>query len=294
MAANDHEYKKSKGQLLPDIYLIGAGVQMPIHLTIEALDAMDYCQEIYTILSPSVLALLPSEFASKIKSLWPFYQPGILRRDAYAAEVVAILEAAERNRPVAYLTVGNPVFFDNVTQGLLKAGQERGLDVRIVAGISSIDTILVDLQHDIAPGLQIYDATALVAYAIQPRVDMACLLLQPNVFGTAYVAAGYQPQQSMIAILRDYLLRFYPPEHQIIYITSATHWKAVAQLECFALQTLGGTQQAPQTPGASLFLPPIHEAVADLAFTARMADVQSFAEGYHRQFPISDENGGQR
>src|SRR5205823_11514314 len=148
--------------------------------TLEALDALANCQQIYTILSPSMTVLLPRELTPKIKSLWPLYQSGVLRRDAYAAEVAAILEAAMQGKPVAYLTVGNPVFFDSVTQGLLEAGQERELDVRIVAGISSIDTILVDLQRDIAPGLQIYDATALVAYAIKPRVDMACLLLQPS------------------------------------------------------------------------------------------------------------------
>src|SRR3954463_3273828 len=102
-----------------DVFIVGAGVQVPDHLTVAAVDALEKCQEIYSILPRSTHKLMPSRWASKIRSLQDLYEQGERRVDVYGEEVDLIWQAAVSSPPVAYLTVGNPVVFDSVTAGLI-------------------------------------------------------------------------------------------------------------------------------------------------------------------------------
>lgn len=263
----------------PDIYVVGAGVRVPGHLTLEALDILGRCREIYTILPQPLHKWLPAELVPRLRSLWPLYESGQPRRDIYDREVATVLDAAARERPVAYLALGNPVVFDSVSQGVIKEGTERGLDVCVIPGISSIDTILVDLNYEVAAGLQIFDASSLVGLHIEPRVDAACLLLQLGAFGTDYTTVGYEMQPGALTPLRDHLLRFYPAEHEVIFVTSAMQWEAKAQVDPLPLRELDRADKL-EMRGSSLFIPRVHWPEPDPAFFARMSDPASLNEAY--------------
>lgn len=277
-------------QAAPDIYIVGTGVRVPDHMTIEAIEALTRCREIYTILHPSMEALLPREIAPKIKSLWPLYTPGSYRRDVYDAEIATVLDAASQQKTVAYLAPGNPVIFDSVTHGIIAGAPARGLTVQVIPGISSIDSILVDLHLDLAPGIQIFDASFLLANNVELRPDVACILFQPTAFGTSYVTVGYQPLSTAFAPLREYLMRFYPPDHEIMYVTSAERTHEISRVVRFPLQELGGTQDTPQTPGASLFIPPAQRPEMNTAFLEQMSNPESLRKGYRAQ-TVSAEQG---
>ena len=286
---SDSVFQKPKAPL-PNIYIVGAGIRIPQHFTLEALDALSACQEIYAILHPSMEASLPLELAAKIRSLWSFYKPGASRRQVYNSEISTVLDAAIQQKPVAYLTPGNPVIFDSVTHGILQGAQDRNLAVRVIPGISSIDSILVDLRRDIAPGLQIFDASFLIAKKIILRPDIPCLLMQLTAFCTNYVTVGYQPLAATYAPLREYLLSFYPGEHELMYITSAVRKHSKARITRFLLRDFGGTEDKPQIPGASLFIPPIQSSEVDLELLARMADSKSFHRDYRPHPGLTNED----
>jgi 7-cyano-7-deazaguanine synthase in queuosine biosynthesis len=269
------------------VVVVGAGIRIPGHLTLESFDALCRCDEIYTILTPELAALLPTQLAPKIRSLWGHYQPGALRREAYDHEIQAIITAAAAGRRVAYLTVGNPVLFDSVTHGLLAEGAQRGVEVEVLSAPSAIDAIYTDLRQDIAPGCQVYDASSLVAYGIQLRADIPCLLLQPDLFGTSYVAIGHRPKPHAMRPLKDFLLQFYPPDHVVTYVTSGVTARDRSRLVEFPLAELGGSDDAPQTPGASLFIPAARDVTPDQEFVARMAEPRSFSEAYQRTTPLA-------
>jgi hypothetical protein len=139
---------------------------------------------------------------------------------------------------------------------------------------------MIDLQQDIAPVIQIYDSSAVVAYKIALRVDIACLLVQPNTFGTSYVAADRHPLTEAMRPLREHLLLYYPPDHELTYVTSATAPGRNAILSRFPLKNLGGTEEAPQVPGGSLFIPPASPLQADDQFVSKMFDTRRLTEMY--------------
>jgi uncharacterized protein YabN with tetrapyrrole methylase and pyrophosphatase domain len=263
-----------------DVYAIGAGIRLPNHLTVEAIEALYECSQIFTVFATEWASWMPTELVPKLRDLKQYYTPGILRRHSYERQVAEVINAAIQQRPVAYLTRGHPMFFDSVTQGLVDTCKEKQLHLQLLPAVSSIDTILADLNEDVAPGLQIFEASFLVGCRIEPRTDCPCILIQPDIFGTAYVAIGRKPSASAMAMLRDYLLRFYPSDHQVIYVTSAVREGDKAQLLAFPLSELGGNDANPQSPGASLFLPAVQSPIPDPEFLEMMANQEHFARNF--------------
>ncbi|HEX9319704.1 MAG TPA: SAM-dependent methyltransferase [Nitrososphaeraceae archaeon] len=269
-----------KDHLQRQIFICGIGLRAPHHLTIETLDALDKCNLIFSILQESDKQYLPRSLQNKFVSLWSLYQPGELRSVSYQKQVNKIIDEAIRNSPIAYLTQGNPVFFDSVTQGIIREGKLNSINVEVLPAISSLDTIFVDLLIDVAPGLQIYEASALMLHNIELRTDVPCMLLQPHVFGTLYVAGENKPMVESLKPLRDYLLKFYDKDHEIASVTSATSRTKKAFIRRYPLGHLGDPQSPLYEIGASLFIPPSTVLKQDTKFLSDMLDLEKMHETY--------------
>ncbi len=263
-----------------DIYIVGGGVRLPAHFTMETLDILEGCHEIYTVLGAPVHKWCPPDLAPRMHSLWHLYQAGGRRTDAYDAATETILRAAICAAPIAYLALGHPLVFDTVTAWLVARGPERGLRVRVAPAISSIDTILVDLGREVAPGLQIYDPTAMVGCDIAPRVDLPCLLIQPSTFGTVYATLGHRPKPNALAPLRDHLLRFYPAEHRVSFVRSGDdYWTVAPAIHAMPLSALGDIGQD-ELANSSLFVPELDEPRWRDEFARRMNNETSLIEAF--------------
>jgi hypothetical protein len=146
--------------------------------------------------------------------------------------------------------------------------------------VSSIDTILVDLQLNTAPGIQVYDTSALLARGIQPRIDVPCLLVDPCSTFTADFSAPDMRRPTTLRSLRDYLRQFYPAEHEVVFVTSATTIGEHSRLDRFPLDDLGDIVDATAAQNASLFLPAVIQRTAERQVLDRlfehgiMADVE--------------------
>jgi tetrapyrrole methylase family protein / MazG family protein len=236
-----------------DLFLVGAGVSFPEHLTIQTIEVLSACARICTNLPSSEFEALPENLRSKCESLWPLYQDQRNRSENYVAVARAVLEAAEKERPVAWMTPGHPFIFDSVSQTLLKAGRARGWRVSVVPAISCIDTILAEVGYDPANGLLVHEATCAVMRRLTLRPDLGTLLLQPSAFGSdlAHLGGNWRPD---LAPLRDYVLRFYAPEQDCAFIRSASSLGGRSQIFWTKLQDI---TQVPlhALAGSTLFLP---------------------------------------
>lgn len=228
-------------------------MSFPSHLTAQTAGILRRCRRIYTNLPSEALGNLPRALREKCNSLWPLYKEGRLRSLNYRDVAGAVLEGAERARPVAWMTPGHPMFFDSVSQALRAGGRDRGWRVSIVPGISCVDTILADMGYDPASGLMIAEATSVVKKNRPLLPVMATLLLQPSAFGSE--RAHYSRRQTPdLTPLRDHLLRFFPPAHDCVFIRSSA---GPAQDSRSFRTSLGDLASVPfeAVAGASLFLP---------------------------------------
>lgn len=236
-----------------DLYLVGAGVSFPDHLTLQTIEILTACKKIYTNLPASDLEALPLNLRTKCLSVWSLYQENRAREENYNDIAQAVLDGAADSRPCAWMTPGHPMIFDSVTQTLLKAGRTLGWTVLVVPGISSLDTILAEVGYDPADGLLVHEATALVFQGLPLLPSFAALLLQPSAFGTS--ATHYSDEwRADLSPLRDYLLRFYSAEHACAFVRSSS---TSGELPAISWQQVGDLTSVPTEAlvGSTLFVP---------------------------------------
>jgi uncharacterized protein YabN with tetrapyrrole methylase and pyrophosphatase domain len=239
-----------------DLYLTGAGIAFPEHLTIETVEILTVCKRICTNLQEYVLEGLPQDLKEKCVSLWPLYQDGRVRTDNYNDVFNAIVEMVEVARPVAWLTPGHPVIFDSVTASLLKEGKSRGWNVRVVPAISSIDTMLAELGYDPAHGMLIHEATGLVRRRVPLHPTIGAMLLQPAVFDVNVAIIAADSPGPDLSELRDYICGFYRSDHMCAFIRSASK---MGERDLVTWTALSDMTSVPyeRVAGSTLFVPPI-------------------------------------
>jgi hypothetical protein len=238
----------SVGRKPTDLYILGAGVSFPEHITVQTLRILNLCKRICSNLPQVELDKFPENLRAKCTSLWPLYQEDRTRSDNYNDVAEAVLAATASDRPVAWLTPGHPLIFDSVSQTLLQNGPRRGFRVDVGPAISCIDTIMSQLGYDPANGLLIQDATSVVMRNLPLTPSSALLLFQPSAFGSPLT--HYESDWSAdLSPLRDYLCRFYPPHHPCAFVRSFSpqggpaqvNWCAIGEITAAPFEVVAGT-----------------------------------------------------
>jgi precorrin-2 methylase len=249
-----------------DIAIMGMGIQSIDHLTLEAIEVLAACHNGFVVsLGQEALDAFRTALQSRIgtlhtipplQSLSPAYSKDRLRSENYHEAARMVLDAAARATPVAFLTPGHPMVFDSVAQNILEATRRHNYKVRIVNGISSIDTVLACLQEELAPGLQILDATIAMTHNITLDPRIACLLLQTSVLGTLYPTADKAATTQSWRRLRDYLTHFYPTTHPVHAVRSENPFTPDPAIHTTTIANLATHPEAIPI-GASLYIPAI-------------------------------------
>jgi hypothetical protein len=236
-----------------DLYLLGAGISFPEHLTMQTIEILTACNRICSNLPQSELDNLPEALRAKCRSLWPLYQENRNRSENYHIVAKAVLDEAAQKSPVAWMTQGHPLIFDSVSEALLKAAPLHGWRVCVVPAISCLDTILAELGYDPAGGLVIYEATSLVMQNLPLVPSFATLLLQPSAFGSnlTHYSSRWTPD---LRPLRDHLLSFFTADHRCAFVRSNSQRVGPSQVSWWELAAL---TSAPfdVVAGSTLFLP---------------------------------------
>jgi precorrin-2 methylase len=271
------------------IALIGMGVRQVTHMTLEAITVLRRCrrgfvagpdQEAVNRLREELAThLKPGDILPPLVSLSSAYLPDRPRCQNYVEAAGLVLQAAQAERPVAYLTFGNPVTYDTVTQEILASARAGNVPTVVIAGVSSVDTVLSDLGQEAGPGLQVFDVSCFVGAEVKPDTRFACLLMQVGVFGTNYPLTGREPRANALAPLKDYLLRLYPPGHPAVLVRSSTHPEEPVNI---LRVTVGSLDQVPASApqGVSLYLPALSNPQLGDKFRERLESLDHLKATY--------------
>jgi hypothetical protein len=97
------------------------------------------------------------------------------------------------------------------------------LSVRVIPGISTLDTIIGDIGLDPGPyGLQMYEATDVLTKVRPLEPDVPCLLWQVSAVETALYSTRRGNRHRFVRLQR-YLLQTYPANHQVTMVLSSTY-----------------------------------------------------------------------
>jgi uncharacterized protein YabN with tetrapyrrole methylase and pyrophosphatase domain len=241
-----------------DIGIVGTGIVGTHQLTREAEEVIRRSRCTFVIDSgygiPEYLATLCPE----VIELGTLYEPGKDRLPTYRRMAAEVVSAAVAESPVCLATYGHPWVYCYPTTLITRAAPLLGLRVEVFPGVSSLDTLLVDLGTDIAPnGIQMYEATDLLLRRRPIQSDVTCVIWQPTVVGDptyrpeAYTAEQFEP-------LQEYLLGFYPAEHEVAIVTTRTFPLTRSIVQRLPLRQLAVELERAPSVG-TLYIPPLVE-----------------------------------
>jgi uroporphyrin-III C-methyltransferase len=221
-----------------DIYLLGLGIVACRHLTRETESALRECRTVFMLSNEPAIYRCLTALGPKVIALDYMYEPpGKPRTQVYAEMAEAVLDAARSQPPVAFACYGHPLFYSSSSRMVLDVGQAEGLQIKVLPGVSALDTLFVDLELDPAPALQLYEATAALVYRYELRPDVPCFLLQVGMLETG-LYAPHTSNPARFNRLKEYLLQFYPDDHYVAFALSSTNPVARPKIIRYAIRDI--------------------------------------------------------
>jgi len=237
------------------IYIVGTGIVGVRQMTPEVAAAIRASTEVFYLDPAPGVDIHLRQLCSRVTNLDTEYQEGLNRAETYRRMSARVFSAAIDHPPVTVALYGHPLVYAVSPFQLMDLARAYELRVKVFPGISSLDTMFVDLNLDPATnGLQIYEATDVVLRERPLQTDVPCLLLQIGTFGTAISSAKPGAPQRF-ALIKDYLLRFYPATHRVAAVTSSVHPLLKPSIFTFEIQDI--ERQAARLSYDTLYIPPV-------------------------------------
>jgi precorrin-6B methylase 1 len=262
-----------------DITIVGAGLVGAAYLGAAADDALRtarvvFCSTTNAGIADHVRALNPA--ATVRVSEEGEYKPRTFRPDMYRRMADAVIDAARGGPGVVMLAPGSAVVVDRVTQLVLAGARAAGLRVRILPGVSSIESVLAELEYDVSAGLQVVLAQRLVLERVQLNPGLASLVLQPAYYDTSFFAGAPHSAEGRFDDLTRQLGLAFTPDAPMALVATATEIGAAASVLWFRLASLNRLHRV-LSPRQTLFIPPERAPTTDDAFAARVASWDTVA-----------------
>jgi precorrin-3B methylase len=241
-----------------DIAIVGLGIVGVHQITREVEETIRRCRQTFVVDGGFGVVPYLKSICSEVTSLIPFYEKGKSRLPTYRRMAAEVVNAAIAGPPVCFASYGHPLVYCYPAVLIQRAAKLLNLRVKIFPGISSLDTLLVDLGIDFAAdGLQMYEATDILLRHRPIQNDVACVLWQANVVAEPTYETDRRSAEHFLA-LQNYLLEFYPPKHPVTLVFSKTFPLLRSIVETYQLDTLAAElERGPQ--GGNLYIPPLRK-----------------------------------
>ncbi|GLY30754.1 SAM-dependent methyltransferase [Kineosporia sp. NBRC 101731] len=237
-----------------DIYLVGYGNRLPNDFTLEMLAILKNCTRVFGV--PPLRA--PGFGIPEMENLMVHYGPDKKRRITYSEWLDRILDAAQADAPVAFATYGSAMVGTWVAHRILEEAPRRGLKVHVSNAVSFLDGMFADLNLEPFYGFSMWEATSFVTLGITPDTRAHLVLPQAPMF---QVHEGLDPQthtlrhSTTVTELRDHLLKFYPPGHEVTYIQAASGTGTHNDEPVIERMRLAELDHGGRSQGATLLVP---------------------------------------
>ncbi|SHJ99257.1 SAM-dependent methyltransferase [Haladaptatus paucihalophilus] len=207
-----------------DIYVIGTGMVGTRQFTQEAISALEQCERVYLVHFQKSVKKYLEEFTDQVHVLTDEYNEGEKRDNTYARMAQQVLDGAEESEgPVVFALYGHPMVFVSPSRWVIDEAPERGLEVEVQPGISSMDCLYSDIAFDPAKnGVQMFEASDLLLREFDLNPDIPAMIWQVGMLESAlYTTNSSEPER--FTRFREYLERFYPPDHSVSLLQTATY-----------------------------------------------------------------------
>jgi uncharacterized protein YabN with tetrapyrrole methylase and pyrophosphatase domain len=247
------------------ITLVGTGIAAGAHLTAEARIALERAEEVFYVVTEPAGAAALERLNANTRSLVELYRAGVPRAEIYAEMARQIVDSAVAGKRVCAAFYGHPGILVRPAHEAMRLAREAGIEVRMLPAVSAIDCLFADLGIEPGDvGLQSYEATEFLTHGRRPDPTAALVLWQLHLIGQR--VWGETPDDGL-AVLTDYLLRWYPALHEVVVYEASPFPAKAASIDRLPLVELGAHRPGQQ---ATLYVPPGEQATLDPEMLARL------------------------
>lgn len=255
-----------------DIYVVGTGMVGYRQFTREAEAALDASEVAFLGHYQDVMWDFVAERVDEVVDLHEEYELSGSRVDTYRAMADLVLDGAEvADGPVTLALYGHPTIFVSPSRMVVEDAPDRGLTVEMRPGISSLDCLFTDLAFDPAEqGMQTFEATDLLIreFDLNPYVPLFVWQIA-SVETKLYYPGTSKPER--FTRIREYLQRFYPDDHTVYLLETATYPIAESEQLAFDLDEFESMHE--EVKGSqTLYVPPIEEKGVENEEMVRLAE----------------------
>jgi len=220
----------------PDIWIAGLGVVTAVQVTGEVEQAIRGSREVLYLDTGVATREYLAGLCPRVTSLYEgnYVEEG-QRASGYERMAGRVLEAAADHGPVAFVIHGHPLIAVQAPFLVMERARAMGLRVRVLPGVSAIDTVLADLRLDpVVHGFQMYEATDLLLRRRPLQADVPALIWQIGPVETCLHSLRVS-RPERFARLVAHLSLYYPPRHEVVAIYCSPHPLVAPTLLRFAL-----------------------------------------------------------
>jgi Tetrapyrrole (Corrin/Porphyrin) Methylases len=172
-------------------------------------------------------------------NLESIYRDGELDLIVYERIADTIIKGAQKYKRVSFILPGHPLIYVAPTAMILEKAKRLGISTSVLPGISSIDTMVLQLNLDIANfGVQVFESNRFIYYGIKPDPRVPLFLFQPGGVGTGVLTQDHSNRPRRFKELLDALLETYPASHRCCLLTSPHEFARPGRAHWFALGRL--------------------------------------------------------
>jgi diguanylate cyclase (GGDEF)-like protein len=237
------------------LVVVGSGIQFGRHVSERSLSEIREAEVVFCLADPFALAMIRS-FRPDAINLGTHYAIGKDRRQTYREIDEAIMAAVRAGKQVCAVFYGHPGVFADVPHQVVRKARAEGIPARMEPGISAEACLYADLGIDPGHrGVQSMEATHFLVYDRTPDTAGLVLLWQVALSGDLSCTRLHAEREGLQALV-DKLLRWYPPDHEVILYEAAQLPINIARTERLRLRDLPAAHYEEYT---TLVIPPLGE-----------------------------------
>lgn len=208
-----------------DIYIAGLGNVGTRQITKEVEEVLRKSERVFLLFYQKVLHdYIANDLGTPVTDLHSEYEEGLDRSKTYRKMADRVMSAAiDATAPITLELYGHPTIFVSPTRIIQEEAPEKGLLVKVLPGISSIDCIFAEIGFDPGTsGIQMYEATDFLVRRFTPDPSVPLFLWQIGTLETGLYSSKRSKPERFVR-LRQYLQKFYPADHILYLLRTATY-----------------------------------------------------------------------
>ncbi|MCW5579874.1 MAG: diguanylate cyclase [Luteimonas sp.] len=252
------------------LVVVGCGIEFGRHVSERCLSEIREAEVVFCLVDPFALAMI-RDFRPDAINLGVHYAPGKDRRLTYREIDDAIMAEVRAGKRVCAVFYGHPGVYADVPHAVVRKARAEGIPARMEPGISAEACLYADLGIDPGRrGVQSMEATHFLVHDRRPDVSGLVLLWQVALSGDLSCSRLHAEREGIQALV-DRLLRWYPPDHEVILYEAAQLPIADFRADRVPLRDLADAHYEEYT---TLVIPPL-EALHGIAAPASGEDSRS-------------------